>query len=248
MTAADVGRRGTKSRLERTIEIRNVGKSRRRCDVADLAPGLHGLAEHSVRQQQALLEHEPCEECSGLLEEMLHIARAQPMARCHSTEPRIRLTEPAEDIRLDGIEPRRRETTDCTPVQKERLQSAAVDDGARVHLNMCVRPRRHLRCVRFFARNYGGENVAKELAFRTGDSCCNGVGVCRGTEGDPQGASARRQRPTALRFALDRLLRRPHARLRDRPLRGLLPRLHSSSTHLLGDSTTYASRTGHRAM
>ena len=47
-----------KPALERSIEIRNVGKARCVSDIADLAPVVDRVAEQPVSQQQTMFENE----------------------------------------------------------------------------------------------------------------------------------------------------------------------------------------------
>src|SRR6266403_1680490 len=93
-----------KPALERSIEIRNVGKARRVGDIADLAPVVDRVAEQPVSQQQAMFENEARKRHTGQLEQMLNISRAEIATGCNPPKRHVRPCQTPKDFTFDGIE------------------------------------------------------------------------------------------------------------------------------------------------
>src|SRR5256885_12122839 len=86
---ANVRRCLAKPALERSIEIRNVGKARRGRNIADLAPVVGRVAEQPVRQQQAMFENKAGKRRAGQLEQILNISRAETATACNPPQRHV---------------------------------------------------------------------------------------------------------------------------------------------------------------
>lgn len=101
---ADLRGRSSKAGPEGSIEIGHIGKAYGGGDIADLARFARGLAQRSVRRQQALLQDEVGEGFAAEREDVLDVARAHTVVGGDVLESQVRISETSQDRSLDRVE------------------------------------------------------------------------------------------------------------------------------------------------